>query len=346
MSDYALRRSVSGADDPFASSFATSYAGVVSFLAVADEGSFARAGDRLGIGRSSVSRNVQKLEAQLDTRLFLRTTRSTSLTREGELFYENCRPGVERIVQALDEMRELRNGPPRGQLRICSAPGFGRRIVAPLLRGFHAQFPGITLELLLNDRPSDFTGDRIDVSFRDGRMEDSEIVARQLIPMQMLVCASRDYARAHGLPRSVDELAEHGCINFRTASGRVKEWEFKVDGIAQRRLPVARHTFNDADLMLQSVLDGQGIAQMPAYQVCDLLREGRLVSCLAQYVPDDGGHYICYLSRKHLPARIRVFVDYMIEHTRRLDLDCLTTMPVQRQTVADASDDERMIDAA
>jgi len=289
---------------------------------------------------------VQKLEAQLDTRLFLRTTRSTSLTREGELFYENCRPGVERIVQALDEMRELRSGPPRGQLRICSAPGFGRKIVAPLLRGFHAQFPGITLELLLNDRPSDFTGDRIDVSFRDGRMEDSEIVARQLIPMQMLVCASRDYARVHGLPRSVDELAGHGCINFRTASGRVKEWEFKVDGIAQRRLPVARHTFNDADLMLQSVLDGQGIAQLPAYQVCDLLRDGRLVSCLAQYVPDDGGHYICYLSRKHLPARIRVFVDYMIEHTRRLDLDCLTTMPVQRQTVADACDDGRMIDAA
>jgi LysR family transcriptional regulator, regulator for bpeEF and oprC len=346
MSDYASRRSVSGADDPFASSFATSYAGVVSFLAVADEGSFARAGDRLGIGRSSVSRNVQKLEAQLDTRLFLRTTRSTSLTREGELFYENCRPGVERIVQALDEMRELRNGPPRGQLRICSTPGFGRKIVAPLLHGFHAQFPGITLELLLNDRVSDFTGDRIDVSFRDGRMEDSEIVARQLIPMQMLVCASRDYARAHGLPREVGELADHGCINFRTASGRVREWEFKVDGIAQRRLPVARHTFNDADLMLQSVLDGQGIAQLPAYQVCDLLREGRLVSCLAQYTPDDGGHYICYLSRKHLPARIRVFVDYMIEHTRKLDLDCLTTISVRRQAVADASDDERLIDAA
>jgi DNA-binding transcriptional LysR family regulator len=346
MSDYAPRRSVSGVDDPFASSFATSYAGVVSFLAVADEGSFARAGDRLGIGRSSVSRNVQKLEAQLDTRLFLRTTRSTSLTREGELFYENCRPGVERIVQALDEMRELRNGPPRGQLRICSTPGFGRKIVAPLLHGFHAQYPGITFELLLNDRVSDFSGERIDVSFRDGRMEDSEIVARQLIPMQMLVCASRDYARTHGLPSDVDELAGHSCINFRTASGRVKEWEFKVGGIAQRRLPIARHTFNDADLMLQSVLDGQGIAQLPAYQVCDLLREGRLVSCLAQYAPDDGGHYICYLSRKHLPARIRVFVDYMIEHTRRLDLDCLTTMPVHRQTVADASDDERMIDAA
>ncbi|CAB3768920.1 LysR family transcriptional regulator [Paraburkholderia humisilvae] len=327
MSDTDSRRCVSGADDPFASSFATSYAGVVSFLAVADEGSFARAGDRLGIGRSSVSRNVQKLEAQLDTRLFLRTTRNTSLTREGERFYENCRPGVERIVRALEEMRELRNGPPRGHLRICSTPGFGRKIVAPLLRGFHAQYPDIKLELVLNERLADFTADRIDVSFRDGQLADSEIVARQLIPMQMIVCASREYACAHGLPCDIDGLAAHRCINFRMASGRVKEWEFKVGGLPYRRLPVARHTFNDPDLIVQAVLDGHGVAQLPAYQVCNLIEQGQLVSCLSQYAPDDGGHYICYLSRKHLPARIRVFVDYMIEHTRKLDLDCLTRMP-------------------
>ncbi|QCP51965.1 LysR family transcriptional regulator [Trinickia violacea] len=326
MPDYSSRHPVAGADDPFASSFATSYAGVVSFLAVASEGSFTRAGDRLGIGRSSVSRNVQKLEAQLDARLFQRTTRSTSLTREGELFYENCRPGIERIVQALEDMRELRSGPPRGPLRIGSTPGFGRKIVAPLLRSFHSQYPEITLELLLNDHPADFTADRIDVSFREGRMEDSGIVARQLIPMQMIVCASPAYARIHGLPRHVDDLAAHRCINFRTASGRAREWEFKIDGLAQRRHPVAQHTFNDPDLMLQAVLHGLGIAQLPAYQVCDLLGDGQLVSCLAQHAPDDSGHYLCYLSRKHLPARIRVFIDYMTEQTRALDLHSVTTM--------------------
>ena len=328
ISAFPSRSPATGADDPFASRFATSYAGVVSFLAVASEGSFARAGDRLGIGRSSVSRNVQKLEAQLDTRLFLRTTRSTSLTREGELFYENCQPGMERITQALEDMRELRNGPPRGHLLIGSTPGFGRKIVAPLLRGFHAQYPDIALELLLNDRPADadFTADRVDVSFRDGRMEDSGIIARQLIPMQMIVCASPAYARIHGLPRHVGELANHRCINFRTASGRVRAWEFKVDGLAQRCQPAALHTFNDADLILQAVLDGLGVAQLPAYQVCDLIGNGKLLPCLAQHAPEDGGHYLCYLSRKHLPARIRVFIDYMTEHTRALDLHCLTTM--------------------
>ena len=154
-------------------------------------------------------------------------------------------------------------------------------------------------------------------------MEDSGIIARQLIPMQMIVCASPAYARIHGLPRHVDELANHRCINFRTASGRIREWEFKIDGVAQRRQLVARHTFNDADLMLQAVLHGLGIAQLPAYQVCHLLGDGHLISCVPQHAPDDGGHYLCYLSRKHLPARIRVFIDYMTEHTRALDLQCL-----------------------
>ena len=104
------------------------------------------------------------------------------------------------------------------------------------------------------------------------------------------------------------------------ATGRVREWEFKVDGLAQRCQPAALHTFNDPDLVLEAVLDGLGLAQLPAYQVCDLLRDGRLVGCLHQHAPDDGGHYLCYLSRKQLPARIRVFVDYMTEHTRSLDL--------------------------
>jgi DNA-binding transcriptional LysR family regulator len=329
MTDYPLRRS-DGADDPFASSFAASYAGVVSFLAVANEGSFARAGDRIRIGRSSVSRNVQKLEAQLDARLFLRTTRSTSLTREGELFYENCQPGLARIAQAIEDMRELRNGPPRGHLCIASTPGFGRRVVAPLLQGFHALYPDISLELLLNERPADFTSDRVDVSFRDGRMEDSGIFARQLIPMQMIVCASPAYALMHGLPRHVGELAGHRYINLRTASWRLKEWEFKVDGLTQRYQPDARHTFNDPELALQAVLDGLGLAQLPAYQVCELLRDERLVSCLAQHAPDDGGHYLCYLSRKQLPVRIHVFVDYMTEQIRALDLQCSTPLNISK----------------
>ena len=313
-----------------ASSFSASYAGVLAFIAVATEGNFARAGDRLGIGRSAVSRSVQKLEAQLGTRLFLRTTRLTTLTREGELFYRNCRPGVERIVQALEDMRDLREGPPRGQLRISATTGFGRRIVAPLLNGFRTRYPEIAVDLLLDDRTTDFTADRIDVAFRDGRLDDSQVIAKQLIPMPMLVCASPAYRRDHGLPRQVEELAGHSCINFRTASGRIFEWEFKVGGRIQKFLPSSSCTFNDDELVLQAALDGQGIAQMAGYQVSEHLRAGRLVACLAQYAPDDRGHYLCYPSRQQLPGRIRVFIDYMTTAVRALDLGCsigLTPMP-------------------
>ncbi|GAB2796871.1 LysR family transcriptional regulator [Dyella kyungheensis] len=308
------------AADSLASSFTASYAGVVAFMAVAAEGSFARAADRLGVGRSAVSRSVRKLESQLNARLFLRTTRSTSLTREGELFYENCHPGVQRIVQALEDMRELREGPPRGHLRISASAGFGRQIVAPLLAGFRVRYPDISIDLLLDDRPTDFTSDRIDLAFREGQLEDSQIVAKRLVPMQMLVCASPGYVASHGLPRSVDELAEHSCINFRTASGRIAEWEFKVGGHRHKLVPPSLCTFNDVDLVLQSVLDGAGIAQLAGYQVAEHLREGRLVSCLAAHAPDDRGHYLCYLSRQQLPARVRAFIDYMTDAIRAMDL--------------------------
>jgi DNA-binding transcriptional LysR family regulator len=313
-------------NDALASSFATTYAGVVAFIAVVHEGSFARAAERLGIGRSAVSRSVQKLETQLDTRLFLRTTRSTTLTAEGELFFENCRPGVDRILQSVEEMHELRTGIPRGSLRISSTVGFGRKVVAPLLKEFHLQYPDITLDLLLDDRPTDFTSDRIDVAFRNGRMDDGQIVAKKLVPMQMLLCASPDYLRRYGMPRTIGELAGHSCVNFRFSSGRVFEWEFKVDGLVHKHLPKGWLCFNDADLVLQSVLDGEGIAQMAGYQICDHLRAGRLQACLSQHAPDDRGHFLCYLSRHHMPMRMRVFIDYMTERIRALDLHCLDVL--------------------
>lgn len=315
----AIAASGTGADS-LAYSFATSYAGVVAFIAVASEGNFAKAGDRLGIGRSAVSRSVQKLEDQLGTRLFLRTTRSTSLTREGERFYENCHTGVKHIVQALDDMRELREGPPAGHLRINATTGFGRKIVAPLLKGFRTAYPDISVELLLDDGPTDFTGNRIDVSFRDGRMEDSQVIAKQIVPMQMLLCAAPSYIATHSMPAEIEDLARHCCINFRLPSGRLYDWEFKVNGLARKFTPQSMLSFNDADLILQAVLEGQGIAQMAGYQVSEYLRKGMLVPCLPQYAPDDRGHYLCYLSRQHLPGRIRVFIDYMTAQIRALDL--------------------------
>jgi DNA-binding transcriptional LysR family regulator len=322
MSITLLPRDASDQRDSLTSSLSASYAGLLAFMTVANEGSFSRAADRLGIGRSAVSRSVQKLEAQLGARLFSRTTRSTTITREGEQFYENCRPGVEKLLQALEEMRDLREGPPQGQLKISAPLGFGRKVVAPLLVEFRTQFPAMALELVLEERTVDLAAERVDVAFRDGRLEDSQVIAKQLIPMRMLVCASPDYVRRHGLPASLDELATHACINLRLPNGRLRPWDFRIDGKLQSITPNSTLVVNDPSLALQSVLDGQGLAQLAAYQACDALRAGLLVTCLDAIAPDDRGHYLCYLTRQQLPKRIRVFIDFMTTRIRALDLDC------------------------
>ena len=120
-SEYGVRRDLAGRADALSASFGASYAGILAFVAVASEGSFTKAAERLGVGRPAVSRNVQKLEAQLSTRLFQRTTRTTELTCEGRRFFENCHQGVAQIVEAMNDMLELRQGPPRGFA--CRSPG-------------------------------------------------------------------------------------------------------------------------------------------------------------------------------------------------------------------------------
>jgi DNA-binding transcriptional LysR family regulator len=206
---------------------------------------------------------------------------------------------------------ELHQWPFRGHLRILATPACGRRIVAPLLNGFHAQFPEIALELLLSDQPADFIADRIDVSLSEMRIAGSEIVTCQLAPIPLVVCASAAYARMHGLPEHVDDLADHRCINFSTAPGLIQEWEFKIDGYSQRRQPFAQHIFNDMDLIVQAVCAGLGIAQLPQYQVRGLLAQGILMPCLTQYAPDDGCLYLQYQRHQSLPAYIRLFAEYM-----------------------------------
>jgi DNA-binding transcriptional LysR family regulator len=317
------RRPARGTEpDTLASSFATTYAGVVAFMTVVAAGSFAKAGDRLGIGRSSVSRSIRKLEAQLGARLLSRTTRSLALTSEGEVFHASCFPGVAHISQALDDLRELREGPPRGRLRVCASTDFGRRVVAPLLWDFNEAYPGIEIDLTLDDGPLDLVANRIDVLFRNGRMEDSQLIAKQIVAMPMIVCASPAYASERGLPGTVEDLPQHQCINLRLPSGRPYEWSFRESGLPRKFEPRSRLTFNDPELVLQAALKGKGLVQLPGYQVCDALRQGRLVSCLRDHAPDDGGHYVCYQSRQHLPSRIRIFVDHMTAAIRALDLQC------------------------
>jgi DNA-binding transcriptional LysR family regulator len=149
----------------------------------------------------------------------------------------------------------------------------------------------------------------------------------------MLVCAAPSYVGQHGLPTTLADLPMHACIDQRLPNGRLQSWEFRVDGKAHSVVPSSDLVFNDPDLVLQAACDGHGLAQLPAYQVREALRDGALVTCLDAFAPDDRGHYLCYLSRRQQPKRIRAFIDFMTAQIRALDVDVMSHWEPSRQAV-------------
>jgi DNA-binding transcriptional LysR family regulator len=308
-------------DDSVSTNFSTQYAGIMTFLTVASEGSFANASRRLGVGRSAVSRSIQRLEAHLKTRLFLRTTRTTKLTEDGERFFENCHRGVAHISDALEEMFDRQEGSPRGRIRISSSMAFGRRIVEPLVDKFIEMYPGVRIELLLEDRPTDFASDQIDVSFRMGRVKDSLIVAKSLQPMRMATVAAPSYVATHGLPETPESLADHKCVNYQLWDGRRFEWEFTVDGLTRRFQPKTDLMFNDTELVLRAALRGKGLAQLAGYLIRSHIDAKDLLVVLPEYAPEDRAYFLCYLSRQHMPSRVRKFIDFMTDEIRAINFN-------------------------
>lgn len=294
-------------------------AGIVAFVRVAAMGSFAKAATSLGVSASAVSKNVQRLETSLGVRLVNRTTRRLALTDEGTLYYERCRPAIEGLQDAAAVLRDARREP-RGVIRVSATVGFGRQCLLQLLPDFLRQYPDVTLDLHLDDRFADLVGDRVDVAIRNGRLDDRNIVARRLAPMQLIVCGSPAYFARHPKPMTPDDLAAHRCINFRLAeNGRVFDWEFEQDGKRFKRSVAGGLIVNDAEATCLAATSGIGLAQIGSYQALPHIRAGRLVPVLTDYIAGRRGHYICYLDRRHLQSRIRVFVDYVCSRIRARD---------------------------
>jgi len=190
----------------------------------------------------------------------------------------------------------------------------------PMLPEFSRRYPGIVLDLSLDDRFADLVDDRIDVAIRNGRLEDRTIVARQLAPMQLIVCGSPRYFARHAKPATPDDLAQHRCINFRLASnGRVFNWEFEKDGTRFNQSVGGGLIVNDAEATCLAAQNGMGLAQIGSYQAVPHIIAGRLVPVLTEYIAQQRGHYICYLDRRYLPSRVRVFVDFACSKVRTKD---------------------------
>ncbi|CAN5501312.1 LysR family transcriptional regulator [soil metagenome] len=288
-----------------------------TFVTVATRGSLAAAASLEGVTPAIVGRRIDALESRLGIKLMIRTTRRLSLTSEGTAFLEEA----QRILHEMDAAESAAaagGGRISGHLRITAPAGFGRRHVAPLIPRFVADHPGITLWLDLSDRITDLVDEGFDCAIRLGTLPDSSLVSVPLATNRRVVVASPAYLEQYGTPSTPDELAQHRCLTLGTA-GHQRAWTFTI-GRSQRQIRVeGTIACNDATALTQWALDGAGLAWRSLWEVGQDLRAGRLVEVLADHAAADNGIHAVVPQRKHLPGRVRAFIDHLRETYRQAD---------------------------
>ena len=282
------------------------------FAKVVEQGSFARAAERLTISTSACSRHVAELEAHLDTRLLNRTTRRLSLTESGQGFYERC-------VQLLADLEdaELAAGEgatrPRGTIRLTTSINFGVRHVSPAIGAFLAKYPEVRFDVSLSDRIVDLVEEGYDLAIRIGSTGGETVVARKLGEARMVACASPAYLKAHAAPRTPEDLVRHACLTYEYMPLR-NVWPFRGRDGREHAVRVAGplHS-NNGDLLAAAAVAGVGIAYEPEFILGPDLKAGRLVPVLTSYSAPPGPIYAVYPSRRYLSAKVRAFVDFLAQ---------------------------------
>jgi DNA-binding transcriptional LysR family regulator len=288
-----------------------SLAAVRIFTQVVEAGSFSAAGRRLGLAPSSVSRQVADLEDELGARLFHRTTRRLSLTEPGQVFY--ARAG--KILVDLEEAKlavAQPGGAPSGILRLTVPGSLGRLHLVPAIADFQEGHPAVKVGLVVTDRLVDLVEEGLDLAIRVGRQRDSSLVARRITTSRRLVCAAPSYLAKAGTPQEPAELASHDCLTFRSHPG-ANLWRFRGSG-GEHQARVSGPLFaNDGEALVSAAVAGLGLVLVPEWLVGPDLRAGRLQEVLSDYraSPDATPLYALYHHRRHLPAKVRAFVDYL-----------------------------------
>ncbi|MED5620169.1 LysR family transcriptional regulator [Ideonella sp. BN130291] len=289
--------------------------GLVSFVESAAGGSFTAAAARLELTPAAVSKNVIKLEQQLQVRLFNRSTRRLKLTGEGEAFLAKAIEALRLLDDAVNEVTHA-GSEAAGRVRISAGISFGRRHVMPLLPVLAQQHPRLQLELSLDNRAVDLVAEGFDIGVRGGFVRDSSLVARRVAQLQVVLAASPGYLRRHGVPRTPAELASHRLLGVRFSSGQVAVWRFrKGTGRITEWEPGAQVSVSDPDSLVDLALAGHGVAQIGLHHVAPYLRSGRLKVLL--HGPHDPGEreiVLHYPHRQFLSTRVRVVVDGLLEH--------------------------------
>ncbi|MDD1508804.1 LysR family transcriptional regulator [Pseudomonas sp. CNPSo 3701] len=281
---------------------------------VAQEGSLSAAARTLGLTPSAVSRIIARTEQRLGTRLLLRTTRAITFTAEGEAYLR----GARRILADLAEVEGAiaDQSVPKGRIRVSAALGHGRLAIVPLVAAFSARYPNIVVDLTLGDEVVDILGGVADVAVRFGPLPDSPPTARKIGDTGQVVVASPDYLARHGTPQAPEDLLQHNCLrfNFRRAE---PNWPFVRDGDAFSLKVCGNIECSSGEALAQLARVGAGIARIGAFTVNEDTERGDLVPLLETFNPGEREPiHAVFVGGPTMPARVRLFVDFLIEHHR------------------------------
>ncbi|SMB26524.1 Transcriptional regulator, LysR family [Sterolibacterium denitrificans] len=297
------------------------------FIQVARSGSFTAAANRLGVSTAAVSKSIARLENQLDTRLFNRTTRSIHLTAEGKLFFDHVDAGFARIDQAINLVEEARGGPV-GLIRLSTMTYFGRHLLMPLVPTFLDTFPNVSLEISMNDIMPDLVSEGFDVRIIHGQPTETRYVYRHLYRLPLVLVASPEYLSRKGEPRHPDDLVHHDCITALRLSGERYSWNFTAetsDNATQQSASYVHYpngrlvVSKQVDTVVDAALMGLGVTVTFVESVLEHLESGRLQVLLPDFLVDDDGRndseiFIQYPHREYLSLKVRVLIDFLIEH--------------------------------
>jgi DNA-binding transcriptional LysR family regulator len=287
--------------------------GLDLLAAVVETGSFVRAGQRVGLTQSGVSRAIRRLEERVGVRLFDRNARAIRLTDEGRTFYAKVAPLLGALEEAVDGAASGATRV-RGRLRINADPFFASSVLAPRLPEFLGAHPELELELVVRDHAGDLVSEGFDVALRFGEPETTGLIVRCLLRTRIVTCASPSYIERHGQPRHPRELRSgHACILFwDPQTKRPFEWEFHQRTKRLTNVPVrGQLVVNDGATAIATCIAGQGIAQLMEIGVRRLLREGALVELFPRWHDELFPLHVLYPSRFLASAKVRVFLDFV-----------------------------------
>jgi Transcriptional regulator len=279
------------------------------FARVIALGSMSLAARSLGLSPAVVSKRIKRLEDRLGTRLLQRTTRQISLTEAGQGFHER----VLAVLAGLEEAEAFaagRSSEVRGSLKISAPTSFGRMHIAPHLKRFMDAHPDLAIHLVLSDEFTDIVAGGFDLAIRIAELTDSSLVARRLAPVRRILCAAPDYIAEHGAPETIEDLKHHRCLPAHNHDA----WRLEgPEGLISIR-PEGMLITNSSEVIREAVIAGLGIALRSTWDVGPELKEGKLVQVLPAY---EGSHNVTlsavYPSRQFLPAKVRLFIDYLAE---------------------------------